>query len=183
MPFILKPIVLYVVAIILLRITGRRSLAQMTIAQTVMVISIGAIIVEPFADKDVAKTIIAASIYILLLLIFEYLEFHFHGFEKLAVGKEVIIIKDGNFVPENLKKLKITKTEIMTRVRQEGIPNLNYIEKGTLEPNGQFGFILKRGAEPIRVQDIEYIVNSILLEKHLIDKPIDLVEELKKQHL
>lgn len=183
MPFVLKPIILYVVAIILLRITGRRSLAQMTIAQTVMVISIGAIIVEPFADKDITKTIIAASIYIVLLLVFEYLEFHFHGFEELAVGKEVIIIDNGEFVNKNLKRLKITKTEIMTRVRQEGIPDLNYIEKGTLEPNGQFGFVLKRGAEPIRVQDIEFIINTILLDKHLIDKPIDLVEELRKRHI
>ncbi|GMQ56491.1 DUF421 domain-containing protein [Vallitalea sediminicola] len=183
MPFLLKPVVLYIVAIILLRITGRRSLAQMTIAQTVMVISIGAIIVEPFADKDIMKTIIAASMYIILLLIFEYLEFHFHGFEKVAIGKEVIIIKNGDFVLENLKKLKLTKTEIMTRIRQEGIPNLNYIEKGTLEPNGQFGFILKRGAEPIRVQDMEYLLNAILLKQHLIDKPIDLVEELKKQQI
>lgn len=183
MPFLLKPVVLYIVAIVLLRITGRRSLAQMTIAQTVMVISIGAIIVEPFADKDIMKTIIAASMYIILLLIFEYLEFHFHGFEKVAIGKEVIIIKDGDFVLENLKKLKLTKTEIMTRIRQEGIPNLNYIEKGTLEPNGQFGFILKRGAEPIRVQDMEYLLNAILLKQHLIDKPIDLVEELKKQNI
>ncbi|QUH27625.1 DUF421 domain-containing protein [Vallitalea guaymasensis] len=183
MPFLLKPIVLYVVAIVLLRITGRRSLAQMTIAQTVMVISIGAIIVEPFADKDIIKTIIAASIYIVLLLLFEYLEFHFHFFEKIAVGREVIIIENGSFIPANLKKLKLTKAEIMTRVRQEGIPNLNYIEKGTLEPNGQFGFILKRGAEPIRVQDMEYLLNTILLKQHLIDKPINLVDELKKQQI
>lgn len=182
MPFILKPIILYIVAIILLRITGRRSLAQMTIAQTVMVISIGAIIVEPFADKDITKTIIAASIYIVLLLIFEWLEYYFHGFEKLAVGKEVIIIKNGDFVSSNLRRLKITEAEIMTRIRQEGIPNINYIEKGTLEPNGQFGFILRREAEPIRVRDIEYIFNKILLDKKLIEKPINLVEELKKQN-
>lgn len=183
MPFLLKPIVLFVVAVTLLRITGRRSLAQMTIPQTVMVISIGAIIVEPFADKDVLKTVTAAAIYIVLLLIFEFFEFHAPGFEKIAVGKETDIIREGNFLPKNLKKLRLTESEVMTRVRQEGIPKLNYIQKGTLEPNGQFGFKLTRGAEPLRVQDMEFILNKILLEKHIIDEPINLVEELKKQQI
>ncbi|QUI22679.1 DUF421 domain-containing protein [Vallitalea pronyensis] len=183
MPFLLKPIVLFVVAVTLLRITGRRSLAQMTIPQTVMIISIGAIIVEPFADKDVLKTVTAAAIYIGLLLIFEFFEFYAPGFEKIAVGKVMDIIHEGNFLRKNLKKLKLTESEVMTRVRQEGIPKLTYIEKGTLEPNGEFGFKLKRGAEPLRVQDMEYILNKILLEKQIIDEPIQLVEELEKQQL
>ncbi len=183
MPFLLKPIVLFVVAVTLLRLTGRRTLAQMTIPQTVMVISIGAIIVEPFADKDVLKTVTAAVIYIALLLIFQFLEFYAPGFKKISIGKTTDIIREGIFIKENLKKFRMTESEVMTRVRQDGIPKLNYIERGTLEPNGEFGFKLKRGAEPLRVQDMELILNKILLEKHIIDEPINLVEELKKQQI
>ena len=83
MPFILKPIVLYLVAVILLKITGRRSISQMTISQTILIISLGHIIVEPFADKDVTKTIIVAVIFTVLLILFEVFEYYFKGFEKL----------------------------------------------------------------------------------------------------
>lgn len=179
MPFLLKPIVLFVVAVFLLRVTGRRSIAQMTIAQTVVIISIGAIIVEPFSDKDIKKTVIAASIYIILLMLFEYFEFHSKLFKKVAIGQEIIIILNGEFVEQNLKKLKLTKTEVLSRMRQEGIPSLDYIAQGSLEPNGEFGFRLRPGAEPLRVEDMEYILNHFLEKKG--DDEIDLITILKQK--
>ncbi|WP_053982869.1 DUF421 domain-containing protein [Niameybacter massiliensis] len=163
-PFLLKPIILFVVAVFLLRLTGRRSIAQMTIAQTVMIISIGAIIVEPFADKDIKKTIATATIYILLLIIFEVASFYMKWFKKLAVGNKIIIIQDGKFDEAKLKKLRLTKEEVLSRLRQEGIPKLEYVEEGTLESNGEFGFRLTPGAEPLRVQDMVYILNEVLSE-------------------
>lgn len=174
-PFLLKPIILFVVAVFLLRLTGRRSIAQMTIAQTVMIISIGAIIVEPFADKDIKKTIATATIYILLLIIFEVASFYMKWFKKLAVGNKIIIIQDGKFDEAKLKKLRLTKEEVLSRLRQEGIPKLEYVEEGTLESNGEFGFRLTPGAEPLRVQDMIYILNEILSQD--MKQKIDLKPE------
>ena len=174
-PFLLKPIILFVVAVFLLRLTGRRSIAQMTIAQTVMIISIGAIIVEPFADKDIKKTIATATIYILLLILFEVASFYMKWFKKLAVGNKIIIIQDGKFDEAKLKKLRLTKEEVLSRLRQEGIPKLEYVEEGTLESNGEFGFRLTPGAEPLRVQDMIYILNEILSQD--MKQKIDLTPE------
>lgn len=179
MPFLLKPVVLFIVAVVLLRITGRRSIAQMTIAQTVVIISIGAIIVEPFSDKDIKKTVIAATIYIILLMLFEYFEFHSKFFKKVAVGDEIIIINNGEFVEENLKRLKLTKAEVLSRVRQEGIPSLSYIAQGSMEANGEFGFRLKPGAEPLRVEDMQYILNHLIDIKK--DGEINLITLLKNK--
>lgn len=164
-PFILRPIILFVLAVGLIRLTGRRSIAQMTIAQTVMMISIGAIIVEPFADKDIIKTVIAAFIFIALLIIFEVCSFHFKGFKKMAVGEPIIIIRNGSFDEKQLKKLRMTKQQVLSRLRQEGIPKLSYVEEGTLETNGEFGFKLTREAEPVRMEDMIYILNQILSDE------------------
>lgn len=180
MPFLLKPVVLFTIAVVLLRVTGRRSIAQMTIAQTVVIISIGAIIVEPFADKDILKTVVAATLYIIMLMIFEFFEFHWKKFKKVAIGEEITIIKNGQFEEENLRKLKLTYEEVLSRMRQEGIPKLSYIEEGTLEPNGEFGFRLKSGAEPLRVEDMQYILNYIMKERGT-DESIDLVQILRKE--
>lgn len=188
-PFLLKPIILFIVAVFLIRLTGRRSLAQMTIAQTVLIISIGAIIVEPFADKDIRKTIATATIFIILLIIFEVCAFYSETFKHWVVGRPIIIVKDGAFILKNLKRLRLTETEVLSRLRQEGIPKLSYIEEGTLEPNGEFGFRLKREAEPVRVQDMLYILNEVLSDEakakvltHIEDFHNDEkhIEELKK---
>lgn len=164
-PFLLKPIILFIVAVCLIRLTGRRSIGQMTIPQTVMIISVGAIIVEPFADKDIRKTVISAAIFIILLLIFEFLSFYIKCFKRWAVGEAIPIIQDGAFVYKNLKKLRLTEDEVMSRMRQEGIPELSYIERGTLEPNGEFGYCLTPQAEPVRIQDMMVLLKDLLPEE------------------
>ncbi len=164
-PFLLRPIILFIMAVALIRCTGRRSISQMTIAQTVLMISIGAIIVEPFADKDIIKTVIASVIFVILLIIFEWCSFYFKGFKKMAVGECIVIIRNGEFDEVALKKMRITKEEVLSRIRQEGISKLSYIEEGTLETNGEFGFQLTREAEPVRMEDMIYILNQVLSEE------------------
>lgn len=164
-PFLLRPIILFIMAVVLIRLTGRRSISQMTIAQTVLMISIGAIIVEPFADKDIRKTVIAAIIFVVLLIIFELCSFYSKFFKKLAVGEPKVIIRNGVFDEMQLKKLRITKEEVMSRLRQEGIPKLSYIEEGTLEANGEFSYRLTKAAEPLKVEDMVYILNEVLSDE------------------
>lgn len=181
MPFILKPIVLYLVAVILLKITGRRSISQMTISQTILIISLGHIIVEPFADKDVTKTIIVAVIFTILLILFEVFEYYFKGFEKAVVGKEKDIINYGVIDQKNMKKLRLTEAELYSRLRQKGINQIADIKKATLEPNGELGYELTEAAQPITVADMEYIMNKILSKQNNSFEQINLVEELKNK--
>ncbi|WP_432666594.1 DUF421 domain-containing protein [Wukongibacter baidiensis] len=181
MPFILKPIVLYIIAVILLRLTGRRSISQMTISQTVLVLSLGHIIVEPFADKDIKKTIAVAVILAILLILFEAVEFYSKGFEKIAVGQEKIIVTDGIIDEKNMKKLRLTKDELYSRLRQKGISKIEDVKKATLETNGELGFELTKAAQPITVEDMEFILNKVIDRQNNLGEYINLVEELKKK--
>lgn len=51
--FIWQSFLLILAGILLLRISGRKSQSQMTLAQTVVMISIGTIIVQPIVKKSV----------------------------------------------------------------------------------------------------------------------------------
>lgn len=42
--------------ILLLRLFGRKTISQMTIAQTIIMISLGTIIVQPIVEKSVMET-------------------------------------------------------------------------------------------------------------------------------
>lgn len=181
MAFVFKPIILYIVAVVLLRITGRRSIAQMTISQTILIISLGHIIVEPFADKDVLKTIIVAIIFTILLIVIEVIEYYFNGFEKIVVGKEKVIVKDGIINQKHLEELKLTRNELYSRLRQKGISKIEDVKKATLEPNGELGYELSQAAQPITVGDMEFILNKLLSKQNNSLDYINLIEELKKK--
>lgn len=182
MDIVFEPILLYIIAVILLRITGRRSLAQMTMSQTILVISLGNIIVEPFADTDVTNTIIIAVIFAGLLILFEYLEYHFKFFEKIMVGEKIIVVNKGAINEKNLNKLKLTEDELLSKLRQKGISNIKDIEKATLEANGELGYELTKAAKPLTVQDMEYILNKYLKNHKNSVNYIDLVDELEHKN-
>jgi uncharacterized membrane protein YcaP (DUF421 family) len=178
MPFILKPILLYIIGVFLLRISGRRSISQMTISQTILIISLGHILVEPFADKDMTKTISVAVIFTALLVIFEVIEFYSKSFEKIITGKEKTIVIDGELIQKNMKNLKLTEDELLSRLRQEGINKIKDIKKATIEPNGKLGYELKKSAQPITIADMEFIINRILKDDE--EGYIDLINELEE---
>jgi len=66
--------ILILAGILLLRIAGRNSISQMTLPQTIVMISIGTIIVTPIIEKGLTKTIVGASVFVLTLLALEYLQ-------------------------------------------------------------------------------------------------------------
>lgn len=162
MPFLIKPIILYFVGVFLLRLSGKRSLAQMTISQTILIIALGHIIVEPFADKDVTKTVTVAVILTILLILFEYVEFYFKNFKKIIVGEKEIIVQNGIIDNVNMKKLKLTNDELYSRLRQKGIEQVQSLKEATLETNGELGYKLDMKYKPLTYNDIDLIVEKIV---------------------
>jgi uncharacterized membrane protein YcaP (DUF421 family) len=160
--FIWKSVVLITATILLLRISGRKSISQMTIAQTVIVISIGAIIVEPLVKTSVFRTIGAVTIFILFLIALEYLELKFNSLERVLRGKAIIIIEDGKLVPTNMKKLRLTVDALEMRLRQAGVTKIEDVKTATLESNGELGFELKRHAQPVTIGELEKILAPLL---------------------
>lgn len=87
----------------LLRIAGRKSISQLSVTQTVIMISIGSIIIQPFIEHNLWETIFAAAIFIAVLILMEYLEIKSSFFEFLFSGKTVAVVRNGKIIPENLK--------------------------------------------------------------------------------
>lgn len=72
MNFTWESLVLIVAGVILLRISGMKSIAQMTSTQTVVMISIGTIIVQSIIKYSLFKTLIAAAIFTITFIVMEW---------------------------------------------------------------------------------------------------------------
>lgn len=148
MAFVLETLFLILTGIVLLRISGRKSISQMTIATTVVMISIGTIIVQPIIEDSILKTVAAAAIFIIVLLLIEYLKMKFDFFESLIAGKAVVLIENGELQEQNLKKHRLTVDQLEMRLRTQGISKLSDVKNVTLESNGQIGYELSDDAKP-----------------------------------
>jgi uncharacterized membrane protein YcaP (DUF421 family) len=177
--WIWKSALLVFAGIILLRIAGRKSISQMTVATTVIMISIGTTIVQPIANHHLWKAVGSAAIFIVCLLFVEYLQVRFDWVERFMNGRSKIIIENGTVNAKNLRAIRMTADQLEMRLRQYGISNVSDVKFATLEPNGQVGYELMRHAKPVTVGDMErwlHIKAEMPLEQS------GLFQEIKTKH-
>ncbi|NKE06951.1 MULTISPECIES: DUF421 domain-containing protein [Mesobacillus] len=186
--FIWQTALLILSGILLLRIAGRKSISQMTLAQTVVMISLGTIIVQPIVQKSMWKAIAGAAIFVAAILILEYLQLKFNFFEKFITGKSKIIIQNGQLNIKTLKKLRLTVDQLEMRLRNKGITKLEDVKYATIEPNGQLGYELTDDAKPLTVGEFKRVLNDYLpamlmkMEEKSQSANPDIFEELNKSN-
>ena len=156
-----KTILIFIVGTIILRISGRKSISQMTIPETVLILAIGTLLIQPVADKGYWTTFGVAFVLVLTLIVFEYVQLKFDRAETVISGKSKVIILNGRLQEQNLMKLRMTVDKVESLLRQAGISSISDVETATIEPSGLLGYELKKEKKPATREDIEKLINLI----------------------
>lgn len=152
---------IYIVGTILLRIGGRKTISQMTIPQTVMMIAIGTLLIQPVTGRGLWTTFGIAALLVLFFMIGEYIQLKFDNAETALSGKAVPVIENGTLIETNLKKQRLTVDKLEERLRNAGISKIQDVQYATIESNGQLGYILKTEKQPATKEDIQNLVNLV----------------------
>ncbi|MDL2031602.1 DUF421 domain-containing protein [Bacillus subtilis] len=165
MNFTWESLVLIVAGVILLRVSGMKSIAQMTSTQTVVMISIGTIIVQPIIKYSLFKTLIAAAIFTITLIVIEWIQMRSNFIEKMLTGKAKVVIENGQLHIENLKKMRLTVDQLEMHLRLHGVTAIQDVKIATLEANGQLGIELTDDAKPLTVRDLKKLIHPNFINK------------------
>ncbi|MDF2887419.1 MAG: putative rane protein [Lacrimispora sp.] len=156
-----KTIVIFFAGKFILRLGGRKSISQMTITQTIVMVGIGSLLIQPIAENEIWGTLLIAFLFTMLMVISEYLEIKFDILESLFSGKAVIVIENGEIILKNLKKLRLTVDRLETRLRQNGVNSIKDVKTATIEVSGQIGYELKDDKKPLTKEDFITIMAEI----------------------
>ena len=99
---------IFVVGTLFLRIGGRKTISQMTIPQTVIMIAIGTLLIQPVAGHGLLNTFMVAGLLILYLLAAEFIQLKIDKTESAISGKAVPVIENGTLNESTLKKHRLT---------------------------------------------------------------------------
>lgn len=144
-----------------MRLAGRKSISQLTVAQTVMMIAVGSLIIQPVSHRNIWITMLITLIMVILLISIEYAVMKSDALETFFYGKSIIVIENGQVNEKNLKKLRLTVEMLEVRMRQQSIQRISDIQWATLESNGQLGFMLKPDKQPATKEDIQQLISLI----------------------
>lgn len=178
--WIWKAVLIIVAGTFLLRFAGRKSISQMTLAQTVIMIGIGSLLVQPLSDRNIWVTIGVGAVLILTLIGMEYGQIKSDKMESFITGKSKMVIENGEVDIKNLRKMRLTVDQLEMKLRQGNVARITDVKWATLEPNGQIGFILKDHLQPATKQDVEQIKNDIEELKMLFNQRLPKVKLITK---
>lgn len=164
----IRSVILYLLLIVVIRLLGKRQLAEMEPSEFVVTLLIADLASVPM--QDLAAPLLTGVIPILSVFILEVglsaLSYHSISFRKLLCGRPVILMESGTIVQENLRRTRITADELTELLREQGVLDLSQVQYAILETNGQISVLRDDPAQP-QLLPFTIISNGKLLRQNL----------------
>ena len=140
-----RGIVMFFVALILIRISGRRSFGVRTPLDNIITISLGAIMSRSVVGaSDFVPVVVCCLAIVLLHRLFGWLIANSKTFGRVMEGNKIILFEQGGFLDDNLKKGLVCKEDVMQGVRKSALTeDMEEIDRVYMERNGEISSIKK----------------------------------------
>lgn len=134
---------LYFALVISLRISGQRTLSQMKAFDFVITIGIGSTFGRAITAEglSLAEGVTAVFLLILLQYIVAWLTVKSSRFSRLVSNDPILLYFQGDFLREAMQKNRVTRQELLSMVRQQGLSSLDEVEAIVMESSGKFAVI------------------------------------------
>ena len=146
MDAVLRALAVYVFLLVLFRISGRRTLSEVTTFDFVLLLIIGEATQQALLGDDFSMT--NAFIVIATLVMIDIGLSLFKGrvpfSSKIIDGVPMIIVENGMPLRERMKRARFDKDDVLERARQShGLERLDQIKYAVLEVSGSISIIPK----------------------------------------
>ncbi|MDQ0637822.1 uncharacterized membrane protein YcaP (DUF421 family) [Pedobacter sp. W3I1] len=148
MQMAVRGVLVFIVAYLLIRISGRRSFGMKSPVDNIIVILLGAILSRAAVGASPFIPVVVTCLVIVVIhRILSWLISIHPTFGKLAEGEKILLYENGNFREVKLKRALISKAEIMQQIRTIlHSENLEKVDKIFMERDGKISIILKPNA-------------------------------------
>jgi uncharacterized membrane protein YcaP (DUF421 family) len=143
---VLRAAAVYAFLLLIFRVFGKRSLAQITTFDFVMLLIIAETTQQALLGDDFSVTnsfILIATLFVLDTAL-QYVKQGSRWFDRVSEGVPLIILKDGKPIQERMKKSRVDEYDILSSARElQGLERLDQIKYAILEKDGQISIIPK----------------------------------------
>jgi uncharacterized membrane protein YcaP (DUF421 family) len=145
MDLVLRALVLFAAVYLLLRVVGRRELAQMEPFDFILLIVLGDAIQQGLTQDDYSVTgalIVITSIAAIQVGV-GYAAFRSRRFRTIVEGEPVVLVENGRIIEKNLRRARIAPEELAEEARQSKLTSIQQIAWAVLETSGRISIIPK----------------------------------------
>jgi uncharacterized membrane protein YcaP (DUF421 family) len=170
---ILRTLIMYVVILVALRLLGKRGVKQLSVFETVVIISLGSAAGDPMFYKEVGL-LSCIAVFVVIVLAYRlttYLVGKNRRFETIVEGVSTCLIRDGRFAVHNFSKEPLAHDEFFAEMRQQSISHLGQVKLAIIETSGNISVFFYPDEEvkyglPILPDEFKNVCYEIPAEGH-----------------
>lgn len=143
MEIVVRATVIYWFLFLVVRGAGKRSLAELSALDMLVLVIMGDIVQQAITQEDMSVTggVLAVTTFAVWTLTADWLGRRSRLANLLLAGEPVVILRDGRIDVERLRREHLTEDDLITAAREQGFRRLSDIALGVIEDDGTFSFI------------------------------------------
>jgi uncharacterized membrane protein YcaP (DUF421 family) len=143
LPFLeklLRPVIVYLVLIVLLRVFGKRELAQLNPFDLVVLLSLSNTVQNAIIGEDNSVTggVIGAFGLLAVNWLVVRALYSAPKLNRMLEGRATTLVRDGKIDQDAVRRETLTREELMEVIHRQGFESLSQVRRCVLEPNGTF---------------------------------------------
>jgi uncharacterized membrane protein YcaP (DUF421 family) len=137
---LLRPAIVYLALVVLLRIFGKRELAQLNPFDLVVLLSLSNTVQNAIIgnDNSVSGGIIGAVSLLAINWLVVRTLFRSPRLTRMFEGRATVLIRNGQVDLKALQRESLTREELIEVVHRQGFEDVHEVQRCELEPNGTF---------------------------------------------
>ena len=139
--------VAYLALVLLLRISGKRTLSKMNAFDLVVTVALGSTLATVLLSSSVAlvEGLLAFALLIFLQFAVTWLSVRSSKFRAFVKNEPKLLFYEGKFVREAMRAERMTEEEVEASVRQQGIADFDEVGAAVLETDGSVTVVPRAG--------------------------------------
>lgn len=140
-------ILAYVALILLLRVSGKRTLSKLNAFDLIVTVAFGSTLATVMMSKDVAlaEGVLAFALLIGFQFSITWLSVHYQPFSKLVKAEPKLLFCDGDFIDSALQSERLTRGEVRSAARSQGVASMQQVRAVVLETDGSLSVVKSDG--------------------------------------
>lgn len=144
--FVLRACAIYVLVMVLVRVSGKRAVGQFTPFDLVLLILIGNAVQNGIngGDDSLTGAAIMATTLIALNYGIAFVTSRNRKVEKFVEGVPVVLARNGKLFDHVLRRELVSREDFREALRMNGVEDVSEVELALLETNGSISVVKKR---------------------------------------
>lgn len=137
---LLRPVIVYLALVVLLRVFGKRELAQLNPFDLVVLLSLSNAVQNSIIgdDNSITGGVIGACALLAINWVVVKAAYRSRRLDFLLEGRATVLIRNGQIDKKALKRESMTREELLSVIHRQGFEGFHHVRKCELEPNGTF---------------------------------------------